>query len=101
MDPGRTLRIAAFVTAAGFAGVACGASSDSADDATAIPGASDVAQETEPEAPAEPGDISAGPSPSGDVPEILQFTSTLVGGGELDAAGLSGTPTAFWFWSPT
>jgi hypothetical protein len=50
---------------------------------------------------ADEADASAAPAASGDAPEILQFTSTLVGGGELDAAELSGKPTAFWFWSPT
>lgn len=34
-------------------------------------------------------------------PDLLQFTSPLVGGGELDAATLATKPTAFWFWSPT
>ena len=36
-----------------------------------------------------------------DAPEILQFTSALVGGGQLDASTLAGKPTAFWFWAPT
>lgn len=34
------------------------------------------------------------------VPEILQFTAPLVGGGTFDAAAVAGTPTVFWFWAP-
>ena len=35
------------------------------------------------------------------VPEILRFSAPAVGGGEIDAAALAGTPTVFWFWAPT
>ena len=35
-----------------------------------------------------------------DVPEALQFSAPLVGGGELDAGTLAGKPVVFWFWSP-
>jgi hypothetical protein len=89
MTSRRYVRTAAFVVAAGFAVVACG--STAAEDSTA---AATVA-------PAATVGSDDSPAPTGDGPEILQFTSPLVGGGELDAAELSGTPTAFWFWSPT
>ena len=92
MTSRRFVRTAAFVVAAGFAVVACGSSA--AEDSTA---AATVA----PAAPAATVGSDDSPAPTGDAPEILQFTSPLVGGGELDAAELSGTPTAFWFWSPT
>lgn len=40
--------------------------------------------------------------PSVPVPEALQFTAPLVGGGEIDlAAGFDNKPTVFWFWAPT
>lgn len=35
------------------------------------------------------------------VPAALQFSAPLVGGGEIDATTLAGTPTVFWFWAPT
>ena len=35
------------------------------------------------------------------VPELLQFTAPLVGGGSFDGAAVAGTPTVFWFWAPT
>jgi hypothetical protein len=35
------------------------------------------------------------------VPEALQFTAPLVGGGTFDGAAVAGKPTAFWFWAPT
>jgi len=34
------------------------------------------------------------------VPELLQFTAPLVGGGAIDATALAGKPTVFWFWAP-
>jgi hypothetical protein len=33
-------------------------------------------------------------------PEALGFTAPLVGGGELDAATLAGSPVVLWFWAP-
>jgi hypothetical protein len=35
------------------------------------------------------------------VPDALQFTAPLVGGGTFDGAAVAGKPTAFWFWAPT
>lgn len=35
------------------------------------------------------------------VPEALQFTATLVGGGEFSGADFADKPTLFWFWAPT
>ena len=35
------------------------------------------------------------------VPEALQFTAPLVGGGTFDGAAVAGKPTVFWFWAPT
>jgi hypothetical protein len=35
------------------------------------------------------------------VPEALQFTAPLVGGGTYDGAAAAGKPTVFWFWAPT
>jgi len=36
------------------------------------------------------------------VPEALQFTAPLVGGGEIDlAANFDNKPTLLWFWAPT
>ena len=97
MTSRRFVRTAAFVVASGVAVVACGGSS--AEDTTAAaPGATAQAADQVTDAPAASDGSSA---PAGDAPEILQFTSPLVGGGELDAAELSGKPTAFWFWSPT
>ena len=38
---------------------------------------------------------------AGAVPELLQFTAPLVGGGEFVGAAYAGRATAFWFWAPT
>ncbi|MEO8266006.1 MAG: hypothetical protein ABI706_10925 [Ilumatobacteraceae bacterium] len=35
------------------------------------------------------------------VPELLQFSAPLVGGGEFAGADYAGRATAFWFWAPT
>ena len=62
-----------------------------------------------------PSDTTAAPAPGattgGDdpatteaavvVPEALQFTAPLVGGGTFDGAAVAGKPTVFWFWAPT
>jgi peroxiredoxin len=34
------------------------------------------------------------------VPDALQFTAPLVGGGTLDLASLAGPPVLLWFWAP-
>jgi hypothetical protein len=96
----RSLRTAAFMFAAGFAVVACGGSDTAEDGAAPAPDATEQAADpTTVETAA--GDDGATTTASADTPDILRFTSPLVGGGELDAAELSGKPTAFWFWSPT
>ena len=55
-------------------------------------------------------DADAGSAGAGDpattepavvVPEALQFTAPLVGGGTFDGAAVAGKPTVFWFWAPT
>lgn len=35
------------------------------------------------------------------LPEVLQFSAPLVGGGEFAGADYAGRATAFWFWAPT
>lgn len=73
---------------------ACGGGSDTAD--------SEPADSVADIAVAESGDTSDSPPAStAGVPQALQFTAPLVGGGEIDAASLSDKPTAFWFWAPT
>ncbi|MEX0848088.1 MAG: hypothetical protein WD023_09945 [Ilumatobacteraceae bacterium] len=56
--------------------------------------------------PVDTGPVDTGPVDlaSGDasVPEIMQFTASLVGGsGTFDGAAEAGRPVAFWFWAPT
>jgi hypothetical protein len=41
------------------------------------------------------------PTDAAIVPDILQFSAPLVGGGTFDGAAVAGIPTAFWFWAPT
>ena len=50
------------------------------------------------------GDSTAEPAPTDAavaVPQALQFTAPLVGGGTFDGAAIAGKPTVFWFWAPT
>jgi hypothetical protein len=97
----RTFRIAAFACAAGLLGAACGGGSDAVDTAAqSAPAVSEAPEPAVSEAP-ETGGAEPTAATTGSVPDILQFTSSLVGGGEIDAAALAGTPTAFWFWAPT
>jgi hypothetical protein len=46
---------------------------------------------------------SASNDPAATVPELLQFTAPLVGGGTFDGAtaAAQGKPTVLWFWAPT
>lgn len=50
---------------------------------------------------------SAAPAPGAtdgtlvSVPDALQFSAPLVGGGTLDMAAYAGTTVALWFWAPT
>jgi hypothetical protein len=83
----RLPRLAGIAVAAALLGVACGGTSDSAD----------IASAPAPTAAPAPGDEA----PDIGTPEILAFTSSLVGGGQFDGAELTDKPTAFWFWSPT
>ena len=51
-----------------------------------------------------PPAVDADPAPAQPavfVPEALQFTAPLVGGGTFDGAAAAGKPTVFWFWAPT
>ena len=89
----------------GLLATACTSDADSA--STAPPAAS------QPEQPAtsigSAAATTAPTSPDADattaapvaVPEALQFTAPLVGGGEFAGADYAGKPTVFWFWAPT
>jgi len=47
------------------------------------------------------GDDPAPTAPPVVVPEALQFSAPLVGGGTFDGAASADKPTVFWFWAPT
>ncbi|TVR22199.1 MAG: hypothetical protein EA389_13855 [Ilumatobacter sp.] len=40
------------------------------------------------------------PGPTAEAPEILRFSSPVVGGGELDLAAFGDRPVLLWFWAP-
>jgi hypothetical protein len=67
---------------------------DSTPDATGAVGEVESA-DTAPDASAAPADAGVV------VPEALQFTAPLVGGGEFSGAAVADKPTVFWFWAPT
>jgi hypothetical protein len=97
----------AAVAVAALIAASCGGSSDSSDSsAEPVPAETetDADADTETETDADTDtDTTAGDTAgdAADAPEILQFMSPLVGGGEIDASELADKPTAFWFWSPT
>jgi hypothetical protein len=35
-----------------------------------------------------------------DVPDALEFSAPLVGGGEIELGALAGRPVLLWFWAP-
>jgi len=90
-SPLSAMAVLAFAAIAG----GCGSGSDSS--ATETGTVADAPVTVAPNADTE----SAVTGEASDAPELLQFTSPLVGGGELDATTLASKPTAFWFWSPT
>ncbi len=56
--------------------------------------------------PAPPTTVTSGQGttapagPGAQVPEILDFEATLVGGRAIGGAELAGAPVAIWFWAP-
>ncbi|MEL6892897.1 MAG: hypothetical protein AAFP84_14965 [Actinomycetota bacterium] len=103
-----TRRLVGWLAPAAVALAACGAGSSDTDDAAAQPRVTESesapASDAEPTTDAPAADASTEadePDAAVEAPDILRFSSALVGGGELDAASTAGTPTAFWFWSPT
>jgi len=69
-------------------------------DATSTEAPSTEAPSEATTAPAEATPAPTEPA-SAVVPEALQFTAPLVGGGTFDGAAVAGKPTVFWFWAPT
>lgn len=98
-----------------FAATACGSeSSDSADSSPAATAAATTVDGTQAPSTDGPSDTTSPPddtttdaddptptAPPVFVPEALQFTAPLVGGGTFDGAAAAGKPTVFWFWAPT
>jgi thiol-disulfide isomerase/thioredoxin len=50
-------------------------------------------------APSPAGGATAS-APAAEVPALLKFTGTTLGGEAFDGAGLAGSPVVFWFWAP-
>ncbi|MEW1586601.1 redoxin family protein [Micromonospora vinacea] len=50
-------------------------------------------------APTPTGAATGGP-PAAQVPDVLRFTGTTLGGQAFDAAQLAGKPVVLWFWAP-
>ena len=88
----------------------CGGTSSTASETTVAASSANTAEQAQVTSPAAPsqtasaGDSSVQPVVSAEpiaVPELLQFTAPLVGGGEFSGADRAGQATAFWFWAPT
>ncbi len=82
-----------------FAATAC--SSESGD--SAAESTPDTAVDTAADTPLTDTPLTEAPltDPAVVVPDALQFTAPLVGGGTFDGAAAAGKPTVFWFWAPT
>jgi hypothetical protein len=94
------------VVAAGTALTACGRNAESATAPQTSPpptpstaGTSAAATTTGATSPT--ADVPASTVAAAPVPDSLQFTAPLVGGGSFDGAAFAGTPLALWFWAPT
>ncbi|MCG5452964.1 TlpA family protein disulfide reductase [Micromonospora hortensis] len=53
-----------------------------------------------PPTPADAAPTPASGSPAAQVPDVLRFTGTTLGGAAFDAARLAGKPVVLWFWAP-
>ncbi|WP_330438531.1 thioredoxin-like domain-containing protein [Micromonospora sp. NBC_00821] len=53
-----------------------------------------------PPPPADAAPTPTGGSPAAQVPDVLRFTGTTLGGAAFDAARLAGKPVVLWFWAP-
>lgn len=85
-------RLAPLLTA-GLVLAACGSGSDEP-----ASGSGTTAPATSLTTPAsDPADSAVVPS---DAPEALQFSSPLVGGGDIELTTLAGRPVLLWFWAP-
>jgi thiol-disulfide isomerase/thioredoxin len=67
---------------------------------TAAAGTTGTPETPAPVDPSSPATEAPADSSSAPVPEALDFTAGLVGGGELTGAELAGKDTVFWFWAP-
>jgi hypothetical protein len=77
-----------------FFAVAC--SSDTRDATTTVPPTTPAADS----AIAEPHETRQLDSDPIGIPDELEFTATLIGGGTIDGESLMGTDVLFWFWTP-
>jgi hypothetical protein len=77
-----------------FFAVAC--SSDTRDATTTVPPTTPAADS----AIAEPHETTQLDSDPIGIPDELEFTATLIGGGTIDGESLVGTDVLFWFWTP-
>jgi hypothetical protein len=100
-------RIVAATFALGLVAAACSSSSGNSGSNAAAPSNSTPAT-VDASAPGVPGSDGTPTDTSTDggdstavVPQALQFTAPLVGGGEFTGADYADKPTVFWFWAPT
>lgn len=67
---------------------------------TAAAGTTGIPDTPAPADPSSPATEAPADSSVAPVPEALDFTAGLVGGGEFTGAQLAGNDTVFWFWAP-
>jgi hypothetical protein len=107
----RSRRLAGLAVAAALLGALAACASDgrsapdvASQDATSSPGAPSTGADTSsgtPSATTRPETSADTTAPAVQVPEALQFSAPLVGGGEFTGADYADKPTVFWFWAPT
>lgn len=81
--------------------VACGGADDPAAEpapATAAPSATDATTPPESSTAATPAPTDG--SVDAAVPEALDFSAPLVGGGTIELGASAGRPVLLWFWAP-
>jgi hypothetical protein len=91
------MRHLAPVLAVGLVLGACG--SGSSDDATVPPATTAPTTSAPADAARTESDSGSAVAPA-DVPDALQFSAPLVGGGDIELTTLAGRPVLLWFWAP-
>jgi thiol-disulfide isomerase/thioredoxin len=79
---------------------ACGGEASTSADDPGSASATDSPSAASSDSSGDAGSTDGAERPAGDVPALLDFTSTTVAGEDFEGASLAGRPVVLWFWAP-